>query len=175
MMHEEENVSNPDKNNAPIIDGVSVNQQKTQGEIRQIIASVNESGEIDTILASKEDAGEDERYPNATIYILEYGRKRLRITFKKDNDVVIHIENRSGNTNRMANETTIIYMAAEKLMQEHASSTGHTLSYTLITKNINIAEWAKTSGMEIFQWDDQGEYSDGDHPMFYAQCTIHGG
>ena len=64
-----------------------------------------------------------------------------------------HIENVLDDSKKKANETTLLYAAAKRLMEETANQDGQAISYMFDTENERLTNWAKTVGQDVFDWD----------------------
>lgn len=67
-------------------------------------------------------------------------------------------------------ETTWLYRAAKKFIQDTVDRGGRAYTYELKTKNIKMILWALTAGQEIFSWDTAGVEVESRDPYVYRQA-----
>jgi len=85
--------------------------------------------------------------------ILRFGNKELIITFLDDSRLFkTHIENKKTEEPKTQSETTLLYMAARRVMQQITNKAGFRLHYRIETKFPKMAKWALTTGDLIFHW-----------------------
>lgn len=87
-------------------------------------------------------------------WTLRYGRKELILNYSLeiDNCFTTQIENISEVADSKQWETTLLYRAAKRLMQEAVDSLRRSKRYTLTTSNSPMKAWAKSTGQLLFQW-----------------------
>ncbi len=108
-------------------------------------------------------------------YTIKFGSKSLDVLFDfSTNEVLTYIENVDFDLRR-AGETTLLYMAAKKIMENVSSETGEILKYSLTTTFESMRAWADEKGREIFDWDEQSEeddFKDANRPVRYNFLKI---
>ncbi|MDD4333287.1 MAG: hypothetical protein PHT51_04205 [Patescibacteria group bacterium] len=111
---------------------------------------------IDNIIANMQTGRKDEYYPKALVYDLEYGQKRLAVYYEKDiQNVETYLDNIKDGSEKKENETSLLYKAAKKLIQQFADDAQQKIGYTLFTKFEKMRDWATSynKGRLIFDWD----------------------
>ena len=100
----------------------------------------------------------------------EVGRKWLRVELGIYSDTFATRLNSSDYSERIENETTIVYSKALMFMQCVVDLLGRPFKYNLVTKDKKMEEWAKdpAKGRRVFNWEKDG-YDDG---RFVATKTI---
>lgn len=102
-------------------------------------------------------------YPGVDRYLLEYGGKILIITIDmvkdpdttdNDGEVNTFVSNISDAEHKNG-ETTTLYAAARRLIEEECVDTNKKLRYVLETNNPKMIAWAQTAGRQIFNWDTE--------------------
>jgi hypothetical protein len=89
-----------------------------------------------------------------SIYLLEHGQKQLIISFyPQSQEVYTYVKNDYARKKK-PKETTLLYTAAQKLMQETSNENNEVFTYKLMTVFENMKQWATTTGNEIFHWEN---------------------
>lgn len=134
-------------------------------EAEKLITHQDESAESDDTIVQNIFASRVERADEGSVgisaVVLRYGRKDMTIMFRRGIHlsggllVNIHLENARGEPAAQKNETTFLYMAAEKVLQEFADQSGQSVSYVFDTESTALADWARTRGEALFHWDKE--------------------
>ncbi|MEK7226713.1 MAG: hypothetical protein AAB221_13650 [Bacteroidota bacterium] len=101
-----------------------------------------------------------------TVWRLEFGTKILFVlSFAPKEDeadfgthIVTNLDNKK---KKITGETSVIYLAARKIMEQIAFKEGRTMIYALDTDSPVLTQWAITKGNQIFQWKKISVYADG--------------
>ncbi len=116
-----------------------------------------------------------DRFPKADrILMLSYGSKRLIVAFDSDHaEANTLVETISTSTQKLQNETTLLYRAGRELMERMAEELRKPVTYRLMTKNEKMRLWADSIGEEVFGWEytDTMPEPDG-KPLKIFQTTI---
>lgn len=94
--------------------------------------------------------------PEKDSYTLKSGDKDLVVRFTPEDEIQVAIISRSvlSNDPRVPGSTTAVFSRARDLMQERANRLNKPLTYIFSTGNPNMVNWAKTSGQELFGWEN---------------------
>ena len=98
-----------------------------------------------------------ETYPERVLF--QYGNKILILGIDREKKAVSTIIKAVGG-DKKENETTFLYRTAKRLMQETANAERTPLQYKARTYNETMMEWAKTSGNDVFAWEEQRAVAD---------------
>ena len=113
----------------------------------------SDENKIDQILESMIEAHESK---GSRVYILNYGSKSLEVFIDfMTNEVMTFVENID--SKRKAGETTLLYTAVKKVIENTVDETGKKLDYSLRTTFENMKNWAETKGRKIFDWDEEDQ------------------
>jgi len=104
-------------------------------------------------------------WPERTL--LQYGSKVLILGIDRQKKTAQTLVKTVGEE-KQKNETTLLYRAAQKVMQEIANAEGMSFKYTLRTSNEKLAQWAQSSGNDIFGWQEQKDVAN----AFVCKTTI---
>ncbi len=132
--------------------------------------------EIANNIISKMEIEEyDERYDNVNNYIFHYGGKKLVLTHfldRRDKDFSTYIECISPEK-REKDETTLLYMAAKKIMQRIANQKKKNLVYEILTESKSMRKWAQDSkkGRGLFNWEQEDVDKNEAYPDLYSFRT----
>ena len=97
-----------------------------------------------------------EEFPNRFVYELKYGRKTVTLSyFFETGEAITHIDNIGTEEDKKEGETSILYEAVKKILQDLSNKKGQEIEYKIETRNGNIREWALTKGKEIFEWESE--------------------
>ena len=96
----------------------------------------------------------------------------MRIIFNpKTKEAQTKVENIKDSQHRKQHETTALYLAAKLLMQMLADETGSVLSYKILTENEKIRDWARSTGVQIFNWQEVDVIHQESYPNLYVFNT----
>jgi hypothetical protein len=99
-----------------------------------------------------------EEFPNRFVYELKYGRKNVTLSyFFETREAITHIDSIGTEEDKKEGETSILYEAVKKILQDLSDKKGQEIEYKIETRNGNIREWALTKGKEIFKWESEPE------------------
>jgi hypothetical protein len=96
-------------------------------------------------------------------FILRYGNKKLQIDFQfktKRLSTFLEYENNI-KENHKPNETTLLYKAAQCIMQNLADCRQEELPYYVDTTYPTMIKWCKNQGDSIFHWEKEELETDG--------------
>ena len=137
-------------------------------EIKFLHPERSEMEIIEEIIRSKKQKVDD-YYPGWLIYTLSYGSKTLEVRFKPDRrEAGTYIENTKESSERLENETTLLYKAVKIILQDFVFHNNLSVDYFIRTENEHIRDWAKNRGEQIFHWDNVEEYKDENFPTLYV-------
>ncbi len=128
---------------------------------------------VEEIISKKTNEPEDERYPGFKVYSISYGRKKLIFYIKEETgESHSHIKNVLEEDQRQENETTYLYTALKKILDQTADKIKISVHYKILTENEKIAEWSKSEGKQIFNWETENEIPDDTHPTLHVFQSI---
>lgn len=131
-------------------------------EIEKLKAQV-----IKEIIAKKKAIEGSGFFADWLMYELEYGNKRLELQYNPKNyEASTYVENTG--KDQMSDQTTILYESVKKILENLVENEKHNINYAIRTNNENMANWAKTKGREIFEWDAEQELLQGDFPSLHV-------
>jgi hypothetical protein len=111
---------------------------------------------VDQIYQAKIEHEENGNVQYITLY---YGMKELSISIEVGKNgihrISTHIQNIGKETQRQKNETTYLYLAAKRVMEDKANELGRKISYYIQTKDEKMIAWADSTGKQIFNWSDK--------------------
>lgn len=128
---------------------------------------------VEEIYASKEPVEFHESL-GCDGFLLKYGGKELKLVFEKKNlTVADYIEN-ADETKRTERETTLIFKAAKKIIQDWSDEVGKRIVYRPTTQNENLKAWLldPEKGQAIFAWDSVKEYGDDEKAGMRGRVTL---
>jgi hypothetical protein len=109
---------------------------------------------VDDIIKSKKEHLENSAYIVLYTAELYYGSKKIEISIDfSNNRISTKIENIHDESQKKSQESTLLYMASKKIIQEQVDNLGSPLTYSLITHYKKIKLWAESTGKKIFDWD----------------------
>ncbi|MFH0818840.1 MAG: hypothetical protein V1898_02495 [Patescibacteria group bacterium] len=120
-------------------------------------------------IGSHYQMSEAERQSEEEVYLIEVGSKILMLMideYDRAETFVGNIENRTG----FRGQTTDAYQKAKAIIQQVANQRGKTIEYEFRTYNLQMVDWANTSGSEIFRWKNKN--NDRRHVFFHALADI---
>ena len=121
-------------------------------EYKKFIPEAVNPAVIDSILHDITDEDGDIHIPCN----LRYGSKELNISYQKSSGFSTALET-IDSRKRLPDETSLLYLAAKKLMEAKVKEWKKAAKYRVETSNPKMIEWAKTRGNDIFSWDNMGE------------------
>jgi len=143
--------------------GPQTPEQRTEEQIIQTILDG---------LKLEENTGEYEHL----VITLGYGRKILKLyyhpSYSSAEGVLANISDKA---NSQPNETTLLYKALKRLLQNLSNQKKGKIDYRLITKNKNLIDWATAAdkGKLVFDWNGEPEISvKGDEPEYVFTKTF---
>lgn len=89
-------------------------------------------------------------------FLITYGRKTIRLHVDKLSNKQWQAETLINTTSEESQEqeTTLAYNAVYNTLVELAKSSQIPITYTYKTANQNMINWAKHTGVQIFNWDN---------------------
>lgn len=104
-------------------------------------------------------------------WIFKYGARSLRLGFCPDRKSFGTFIGTVRGVDDIAGQTTFLYRAAKKIIQEMTDRVGEDTIYTVtvlgvVGKENTMAKWGKGKGKELFEWDDEEEYYYGSAPSY---------
>ena len=110
-------------------------------------------------------------------YYLEYGDRFLLVDVEfyegGEGYFKTHVEKFIGSSRkREKNQTTCLYMAARKVMDDCAREHGQDFEYELETDHKKMRDWATERGGNIFQWKNEWTEKDEDEVYYLFSTTI---
>lgn len=134
-------------------DGPQAEQKSSEQIVAEILANVKEitAEEADAIAETKNVI----LWSSQRHYLLEYGGKYLIISLKQE---MINTYVKNNGKEKQPKETTLLYTAAKKVMQQLADETGKEFMYKLITPSFTMRQWAIETGSKIFDWTEESDY-----------------
>lgn len=103
------------------------------------------------VLGGVKEVERDERYINAQVFIFEYGSKEL-ILYLENSDASHTFVDTIKPSERKEYETTILYRALRKFLDNVASKQQKDINYKLLTESKQVVSWANSTGNDIFHW-----------------------
>lgn len=104
---------------------------------------------------------------NIYMFILKYGRKSLHLDFfPQEKEFATFVGNYFSETSPLSNETSILYKAAAKIMQNLSDCRQEKLRYSANTHIPAMINFFKTKASAIFHWEEK-EVKDSSH-LFYT-------
>ncbi|MEW6408348.1 MAG: hypothetical protein AB1465_06710 [Patescibacteria group bacterium] len=98
----------------------------------------------------------DQEYPDVHRVLLEYGSKICIVTIDYGGEE-FSTYIKTITDQKKDRETTFLYKAARKIMQDVVNEKGQKFRYEFFAKNEKMRNWAKTTGQDIFHWEDESE------------------
>jgi|GEM_PF-6316677 len=92
---------------------------------------------------------EDREHEGFETRLLKCGSKELLLYFLGDEFSTVVV---GGSGGKIKGETTKLYIAAKKIMQEKADLLGKMVAYSISTSNESMIKWAREAGENIFHW-----------------------
>lgn len=88
---------------------------------------------------------------------ITHGRKELTVTFENAEPMRAYtfVKNKRGEEQVEPNETTLLYTAIQKVIQQEADRLGLPIIYTLTTTSPQMTLWATTKGRKLFDWGNE--------------------
>lgn len=118
---------------------------------RQESAEQQEARIIEKILFQKRDIPKS--MPGLKCWGFQYGGKVMELSVsEKEKEFRTYVLREKDK--RLPHETTLLYKAAKSLMEQIAKESHQNFTYEFHTKIPEMAAWAKTSGNEVFEWDE---------------------
>ena len=102
--------------------------------------------------------------PETNELALRLGNKCLTLSLAgpENPEFVASIVNENVNAPRVSGATSALYTRANEIMQKIANDLDIRLTYTFITDNERMIDWARVHGRRIFNWtvryDGENEY-----------------
>lgn len=144
-------------------------------KLNQIQPELSQEDIVDLIIADMEVANSNDQNNELENYLFNYGRKRLLLAYYPSDKLGYFMTYVTNNKNqeRLKNETTFIYLAAKKIMEQIVNREKKEIKYTLSTENEKMADWANEKGDEIFHWNKREiRKSDGRNSSFSFTTKI---
>lgn len=142
-------------------EGPQVEQKTSEQIVTEILANKRElTPDQVAVIAQMLNTGkkdEGEKWVSPSHYLLEYGGKYLILSFRPDRDEVGTYLKNNGKEKK-PQETTLLYTAAKKMIQQRADESGRQFIYILTTTSPVMKKWAAGRGSEIFDWDPEPGY-----------------